>query len=103
MWAPQPIGCFVLGFVLLLQSVRVRLLSEAVSASDGAVNRVPRCPLCYIAQGFVPIAPSAHSYDLRSTRLQDGAPTTEAQRTTAAQESEPVPPRTLCPLPELPF
>ena len=46
----QPIGWLVQGLVLVLQLVRVRLLSEAVSATDGAVNWVPRCPLCYIAQ-----------------------------------------------------
>ena len=47
------------------------------------------------SQGFGPVAPIAHSYGLRSTRPQDDASTTEAQRTTAAQESEPVPPRSI--------
>ena len=45
------------------------------------------------SEGLRPVAPTTHSYDLRSARLQDGAPATEAQRTMADQELEPVPQR----------
>ena len=45
------------------------------------------------AEGLQPVAPTAHSYDLRSARRLDGVPPTDARGTQATQESAPVPPR----------
>ena len=45
------------------------------------------------SEGLRPVAPTTHSYDLRSARLHGDAPATEAQRTMADQETEPVPQR----------
>ena len=46
------------------------------------------------AEGLQPVAPTAHSYDLRSARRLDDVPPTDARGIRATQESAPMPPRT---------
>ena len=45
------------------------------------------------SEGSRPVAPTVHSYDLRSARRLDDVPSTDARGTQATQESAPVPPR----------
>ena len=45
------------------------------------------------SEGSQPVAPTVHSYDLRSARRPDDVPPTDARGIRATQESAPMPPR----------
>ena len=50
------------------------------------------------SEGSQPVAPTVHSYDLRSARRPDDVPPTDARGIRATQESAPMPPRSSWPL-----
>ena len=47
------------------------------------------------SEGSQPVAPTVHSYDLRSARRLDDVPPTDARGIRATQESAPMPPRSV--------